>query len=254
MREKMTIASPGFSRRRTLEKKLLCPLARLDSIFVNSDEADIETVARQTWATITSRSELAELIIGACERGLRSAYFHSNGFLKIELTRSARSQMRLRAHFWNTDWSINRLQNPHDHAFTYCSRILLGQLRHRIFVEDNNGGLNYHRYRYSRDMRAGQDEYKLEAAGTAMLRISSESTFSEGTVYRLGSTEIHAVDPWLCNRAITLMISCPVKHTADSYVYSESGQLHLNKRNSRQLSHYEIVQALNEFGLTSHGN
>lgn len=202
---------------------------------------DHSAVAAQVFCLVDGPSALLELSRDAFERPgtfIPRAYLHSNGFLKLEFARFGASQLRLRAHFWNRAWGLD-VQNPHDHAFDFSSKVVLGEFSHKVF-ERAPTGHPYHWFRYRREMRESVDAYQLQYSGIANLRLAQDRTIRASEWYTFSERAIHTFEP-TTEKAATLLVSRPDLNNSWSDIFSTRLELRDDERNARLLRSDEVL-------------
>jgi hypothetical protein len=137
-------------------------------------------------------NELLEEVYCIAESG-ENPRVHGNGFIQLDLT------LETRLHVWG-DSRIPRQVVPsqiHDHAFSFTSRIVVGQIIHReIGLWANSKGA-YDAYRPVKNV--GEDTRLVKFPMRYSATIAAEKLFRAGDVYTFEAYKFHeTVAPWLC--------------------------------------------------------
>ena len=200
----------------------------------DADAMPTAQAAQVIFSNISAKSLRDEIIACLHQNPLSPGYFHSNGFLKIELARGLTNQTRLRLHIWNSDFPTTQPQEAHNHAFEYSSLILRGSFRNTIYKA--RSGTDFFRYIYSRQMKFDRDDYFVTPNGTRNLITTHEFDLKIGDCYDFQPEFIHTFNPLKQEVGITLVVSRPLNNTLDSEIFSKVSDLNTRPRNSRLLT------------------
>jgi len=135
------------------------------------------------------------------------AYFHDNGFLKVELGRSTCSKVRLRLHLWNVSDVAAPPQRIHNHSFDFISTVLRGSIRVAEFAVHADAEPDLHAFGYYRTDRLGRPNYRLRYIGPRQASLLRTRTLREGESYGMTGCDFHTADPIDPQPTSTLLIS-----------------------------------------------
>ena len=165
---------------------------------------DIQHLIRDRWALtqLTKRS-----------------YVHGNGFVKLELAQHYRSKLRL--HVWFPDAEAR--EDIHDHRWTFASCVLAGTLCSEEFVDDPNGTVACHEYRYT-------SRSKIHAPVKELVRASRLTCVDRtlrpvGTSYVMRPGELHRIFSSNQSLVATLMITTPPVEDGSRLLVERNSQI-----------------------------
>ena len=232
------------------------PVLPTDVHALLSDPAqpDIErlTVARRWLDELDPTAWIADLAARlqtdrhlAVQLGQQSVA-HPNGFDLITLagglpTADRLPPYRLRLHIW---WQAGQtLEDVHNHAWDFCSRILTGSLRFTTYhpTASENSLPEFHRYRYQ---LGGDGDFRDQPVERARLTQGLDAILAAGTTYSFRHDQLHRVTPAGDDVVATLVITghfC----TRGSDIYTEHARPATGARlPARCLDPAEIVTAV----------
>jgi hypothetical protein len=218
-----------FYRGRSMQTQTSIDIAAANSFALFAD--DLENLFSRTGLSIgpkqydlidevTSRyvgpGSIPGFLVDAseCVKGGRfirgNSHRHAHGFTKLSLYRSRSTGFTIRLHIW---WSGERASDdsPHEHRWSFYSRLLSGSLRIRNFAELPSGAGDqsalWHRYQYSDASSEGSKT--VCADGVASLSVASEYVLHAGASHTLLHTEPHQVFGRSGAVAATLVVTAP---------------------------------------------
>jgi hypothetical protein len=121
-------------------------------------------------------------------------YRHANNFNKIPLCSSPTSGITVVLHLWRDQLSpVGMDSDVHDHRWDFCSRILVGTLRNKLY-EVAEDGEEHQAWAYS-SSGSGSDYGLMETAGTVRIQLSSAALFRAGSSYYQRGHLLHTAAP-----------------------------------------------------------
>lgn len=190
---------------RVLRSEPTQQLRRIREFFAN--------VGTVTWVADTLQ-RLAQNERALTELG-EYAFAHPNGFDWIPLER-ALPYYRVRLHVWWPD-RAGVIEDIHNHAWDFGSRVLCGQLRFTTYRPSAQGEPYYHYpYRFGDDGSFSSTDVDL-----VHLEPTFDGSLSAGTVYSFRHTELHRVTPDHNDRPVATVIVAGAMQREGSDVYTE---------------------------------
>jgi hypothetical protein len=210
-----------------------------------ANASDFDTAAAGVLRLLGSEDQLlafAESAAAQTRPRQPRGYLHSNRFLKVEYLRVGAEGLRLRAHYWHHEWG-SESQNPHNHAFDFRSRVVLGTfLQRRFAVSGDETASSHFGYSYSRELRAGGvDEYRLQPSEPVRLVEIGREEICPPSEYSFSGRSFHTLDPINTERGATILVAHPDNQHPWSDVYSTIEGLHRHVRNARELGQAELL-------------
>ncbi len=194
-------------------------------------------------------------LLGAIAQAIRedrlargNSHQHAHGFTKLGLYRSSKSGFSIRLHIW---WSGIRAydDSPHDHRWSFYSRLLSGSLRIRNFAEHrsttNPEPEQWCKYRYH---DASADGVKLvEPAGPAMLGLASECILQAGCSHTLAPTQPHQVFGRDGAIAGTLVVTAPPTRSYSNVYHKAPRSENRYSFAGQRLNNVQVAQLIERY-------
>ncbi|WP_107059050.1 hypothetical protein [Streptomyces sp. NRRL B-1347] len=166
----------------------------LDATLTGSDEEDLARAARAVVAELGSPGRLSALVaelasgLGDPSGCALLSYRHVLGFDKLLLVGTGSRHM-LRAHVWHPGTLRAGREDIHNHRSPLASYVVRGRLGMELYETAGDGTLTAARYRESLSARV--NDWLLEPAGRARLRLTQTAEYAAGSGYALSSYALH---------------------------------------------------------------
>jgi hypothetical protein len=194
-----------------LERLSAQPSAQLSAIREFISGPDIPTWTADTIQRIlTDRDHLAEIA--------QQSFAHPNGFDSIPLE-NRHPSYRVRLHVW---WPETTLvtEDVHNHAWSFASRVLSGDLNFKTYRESNKGVPHFH-YPW----RIGdKGTYDGGAVETVNLAMALNACFTENMYYAFDLDELHRVAPVKTERPVSTLVILGKMQRDGSDVYTQTAR------------------------------
>lgn len=146
------------------------------------------------------------------------SYEHPNGFDQLPLELRS-PHYRARIHVWWPE-RTDVIEDIHNHAWDFASRILCGSLRFITF-EIGDGGTPHYHYpnypnRFDGDVTPKQADDRM-----VNLRKTFDGRLAPGTCYSFSNTELHRVIAEGAGRPVVTFVITGVRQRGGSDVYAE---------------------------------
>ncbi|GHE68675.1 hypothetical protein GCM10018785_41550 [Streptomyces longispororuber] len=166
----------------------------IEGTLTGLDGGDLVRAARTVVAELGSAERLVPLVTElASGRGDPSgcaplSYRHVLGFDKLLLV-GAGAHHRLRAHVWHPGTVRAGHEDIHNHRSPLASYVVRGRLGMELYETAGDGALTAARYRES--LSADVNDWLLEPAGSARLRLTQTAEYAAGSGYALSPYALH---------------------------------------------------------------
>ncbi|GAB1646870.1 hypothetical protein [Krasilnikovia sp. MM14-A1259] len=143
------------------------------------------------------------------------SFAHPNGFDSVPLENSHPSH-RVRLHVWWPDSPLT-LEDVHNHAWSFGSRIMTGALRFQTYRLSAEGAPFFH---YPWQLGGG---FAYDASSVATVRLAPvlDATFAEHTHYTFDLHELHRVAPVKTTQPVSTLVIIGSWQRDGSDVYTE---------------------------------
>jgi len=194
-----------------MERLSAHPAAQLSAIREFISGPDIPT-----WTTDTIRQvlkdpdHLAEIA--------QQSFAHPNGFDSIPLE-NRHPTYRVRLHVWWPDAPLVT-EDVHNHAWSFASRVLSGELNFKTYRESDTGQQYFH-YPWRIGHRA---TYDSSAVKTVNLAMTLDACFIENLCYSFDLNELHRVAPVKTERPVSTLVVLGKMQRDGSDVYTENAR------------------------------
>ncbi|MEH2500350.1 hypothetical protein V1294_006829 [Bradyrhizobium sp. AZCC 1678] len=177
-----------------------------------------------------------------------NSHQHAHGFTKLALYRSSVSGFSVRLHIWWTGVQAFD-DSPHEHRWSFYSKLLSGSLRIRNFVEPRPGsgvpGAIWYRYKYADATADGKK--CVEADGAATLTVASEYIMFAGSSHTLAPTEPHQVFGQDGAIAATLVITAPPARSYSNVYHEQPTHASSYSFGEQRLNNVQVAQLIERY-------
>jgi hypothetical protein len=177
-----------------------------------------------------------------------NSHQHAHGFTKLALYRSVASGFAVRLHIWWTGVQAFD-DSPHEHRWSFYSRLLSGSLRIRNFVElrSCNGEIGEIWYRYKYADATAEGKKCVEPDGPAILAVASEYTMLAGSSHTLVPSEPHQVFGQDGAIAATLVITAPPARTYSNVYHKQTTDVSSYSFGEQRLNNVQVAQLIERY-------
>ena len=159
---------------------------------------------------LTNPDHLAEIA--------QQSFAHPNGFDSIPLE-NRHPSYRVRLHVWWPEAALV-IEDVHNHAWSFASRVLCGELNFTTYRESDAGQPFFH-YPW----RIGdKGTYDSGAVKTVNLAMALDAWFTENVHYSFDLNELHRVAPIKTNRPVSTLVILGKMRRDGSDVYTENAR------------------------------
>jgi hypothetical protein len=177
-----------------------------------------------------------------------NSHQHAHGFTKLALYRSIASGFSVRLHIWWTGVQAYD-DSPHEHRWSFYSKLLSGSLRIRNFVELRSGGGEsgavWYRYKYADATAEGKK--CVQPDGAATLTVASEYTMLAGSSHTLVPTEPHQVFGQDGAIAATLVITAPSARSYSNVYHKQPTDASSYSFSEQRLNNVQVAQLIERY-------
>lgn len=192
----------------------------LDSKMVNSSESTYNIIQTEV-KKIFTKENVRDILISITEddqllkQASQFSFPHALGFDRIELVKKENYTLRL--HIW---WSKNAIEEDiHTHNWEFGSFVLLGSLRSKTYIENNNSNSKY--YNYSIQKSTQNKGFDFNYLGLKGLEIYTDSYLKAGSWYYNSNSIIHKVVKNTDDITATFILHGPFESSASKVYYNK---------------------------------